>query len=250
MLYTDPFGHNFYQMNKLIFFFTFLVLISCKAKHYIEGTVLPVGRPEYERQIPTKSNYYIVEAFFKEWLNKCKPITESEFSNLDSIQKMCYETYESLMTDTSVLNVNLNLSNARYILVPNSISFGYATDYKKEYEIIFFDGINSKRIENFRPRLSFENKKILYYTKEYKDTLPSFAEKYGVGSFLEINCYLMSHFPKYLETAPCIQGITNIKNTNKYIIDYDYRNGFYQSLLEKQDDKWVKIEDLVHWESD
>jgi hypothetical protein len=229
-----------------------ILMISCKAKYVVINDIKPTFRADSERQIPKISDNKIVDSFFKTWSKKSEPITQIEFEQLDSLIQFGYEIYENLIIDTTFIGINPSHINSKYILLPNTFTIGYADNYRYEANIVFYDRLLSENIKDFRPRISFSNKQILYYTQKYQDTLPKFAEKYGVGGFIDIDkyAYLMSNIPRYYETTPVIRSVIKIKNTNEFCIDYDYRSRSYETIIKKENDKWIKIKDLTILEHD
>lgn len=222
-------------------------MISCKVKQVVITEAL---RPQFEKRVPNSSDYDTVDDFFKTWSKKSIPISQSEFDLLDSLVQFGYEIYEDLITDTSFIGINPQRLKAKYVLIPNTFYIGYAKKYRKEYDIVFYDSIESISINDFRPRVLFKEKQVLYYTEEYQDTLPKFAEKYGVGSFLVLNSNLMSTRLRYFETQPFINGVIQIKNTDEYCINYRCGSRIYETLVKKVNKKWIKIDDLTILESD
>jgi len=225
-------------------------MISCKAKQIRIIDIKPALRPQYENRIPNNSDKEIVDLFFKTWFIKSIPINSTEFNQLDTLTQFGYKTFEDLITDTTFIGINTRFIKAEYILIPNTFYIGYADNYRKEYDIVFYDSIKSISIEDFRPRINIDNKQILYYTNEYQDTLPKFAEKYGVGGFIVLKSYLMSNRLRYFETPPIISGVIKIRNTNEYCITYRYGSRSYKTLAKKENNKWIRIKDLTISESD
>ena len=252
-------------MNRLLIFSILIFLISCKAKQavYYDTNpslmkqdsvkffdILEGIRPQYENRFPSTSDYYIVDSFFKTWSDKSIPINQVEFDKLDSIEQLGYELYETLIADTSFIGIVSDKIKTKYILIPNTLNFGFADTYRFEYGIVFCDNIKSVTILNFRPRVSFDKKQILYYTKEYQDTLPKFSEKYGVAGFISVDSYLMTNYLRYFETAPVISGIVKILNSDEYIIRYKSGSRSYETVAKRENNKWIKINDLTILESD
>ena len=167
-----------------------------------------------------------------------------------NVTKFGYQIFEELMSENSLIGSTPRWIKAKYIVIPNTLDNGYADNYRKEYDIGFYDSIKSISIKDFRPRIYFNDKQILYYTKEYQDTLPKFAEKYGVGGFIVLNSYLMSNRLRCYETPPIISGVIRIKNTDEYCISYNNGSRSCETLVKKENNKWIKIKDLTILESD
>jgi len=153
-------------MNRLLIFIILIFLISCKAKQVGNYDTSPSFlrqdsvkffdivegiRPQYENRFPSSSDYDIVNTFFKTWSNESIPINQVEFNNLDTIERLGYELYETLITDTSFIGINPNKIKAKFILIPNTLNVGYADSYRFEYGIVFCDNMKSVTILNFRP---------------------------------------------------------------------------------------------------
>jgi hypothetical protein len=252
-------------MSRLLIFSILIFFVSCETKQVLLNNINPTiekhdsvsffdsidgFRLQYETRFPSSSDYFVVDSFFKIWANESTPINSVEFEELDSIERSGYQLYESLITDTSFIGINPDNVEAKYILIPNTLNFGYSDKYKLEYGIVFCDYIKYVSILNFRPRISFENKQILYYTRKYQEILPKFAEKHGVGGFINVDSYLMSNHLRYFETAPILIRIVSILNTDKYIVYYECKSRSYATLLKREVNKWIKIEDLSIIESD
>ncbi|MDR2037267.1 MAG: hypothetical protein LBQ60_05020 [Bacteroidales bacterium] len=237
-------------MNKLFLISTLILLVSCKSRQVVVTDIKSVVRSQYESRVPKDEDMATVNLFFDTWSGRSIPIDQREFEQLDTLEQLGYRIYEGLITDTTFIGINPRMINAGYILMPNTFYIGYADNYRKEYDFIVYDTIKSVTIKNFRPRITFEEKQILYYTKEYQSILPEFARKYGVGSFLYINSYLMSNHPVYLETEPVIKGVVKILNSNEYIISFRSGNHLYETLAKRENNRWIKIMDLTILTSD
>lgn len=237
-------------MNRIIQISILILLISCKAKQTVVYNVQPSIRPQLEKRVPGKKDFPVVQAFFEHWKDESVAISNTEYKKLDSVSKLGYDVFESLYTDTCFIGLNLDRLAAKYILVPNVLIVGIADSVRKELGFVFFDNLNQKVLDDFRPRITISDKPILYYTRSYKDTLPDFAERFGVGGFIRVDSYLMSNYPRYLETAPVIKGIIYLRNTDEYCIEYEAGSNLYQTLAKRVDDKWVKIKDLTILASD
>ena len=188
--------------------------------------------------------------FFKTWFSKSIPISTAEFNQLDTLTQFGYQVFEDLISDTSFIGINPQCIKSKYILMPNTFFIGFADSCVKKYDIVFNYNDKSISITDFRPRIYFDNKQILYYTREYQDTLPKFAEKYGVGGYIVLNSYLMSNRLRYFETPPVISGVLKIRNSDEYCISYKYGSRSYETLAKKVNDKWIRIKDLTILESD
>jgi hypothetical protein len=208
-------------MKRLLQISILILLISCKAKQTVIYDVKPSIRPQFEKRIPTKKDLPIVETFFSDWANEYSAISDTEYNNLDSISKLGYEVFESLYIDTCFIGLKLDKLNAKYILIPNQIRIGIADSVRKDLGFVFYDNINQLVLDDFRPRISIISNQTLYYTKVYQDTLPDFAERFGVGGFIKVDSYLMSNYPRYLETAPVIRGIIYLRKMDEYCIEYE-----------------------------
>jgi hypothetical protein len=227
-----------------------LLMVCCKTKQTVIHNAAPSIRPQLEKRIPDKKGYKIVEAFFETWSDKSSGISKNEFSKLDSISKLGYGLFESLFSDSGFIGLKRDRINAKYILLPNQIRIGIADSVRKESGFVYFDSLNLITLNNFNPRISIAGKQVLYYTKDYQDTLPGFAEKYGVGGFIQVDSYLMSNYPRYLETPPIIREIIFLRKTGEYCIQYEDDSNLYQTLAKKANGKWVKIKDLTILASD
>ena len=252
------------MVNKFLAICILFLLTGCKVKQvtnynnhhnqperkaeYIE--LQEVIHPQYERRIPAKNDYVIVDSFFRAWENKSIPISQEEFKKLDTLQKFGYETYKSLITDTTFIGINPKTVLAKYILIPNEIEAGYTGGCRFEAGIVFFDNLKTEIISDFRPGVSFEKKLILYFTREYQDILPKFAIKYGVGGFIVLDSYLMSNSLRFYETAPVITRVIKIINTDNYYILYKKGSRSYETLVQLKNNRWVRIRDFVITESD
>ena len=237
-------------MNKLLLIIGLIILISCKAKQIVIIDAKPDIRPQYETRKPNISDKEIVDLFFKTWFSKSIPISTIDFNQLDTLTKFGYQIFEELISDTSFIGINPRYIKSKYILIPNTFFIGFADNYNKKYDMVFYDSIKSVSINDFRPRIYFDNKQILYYTREYQDTLPKFSEKYGVGGYIILNSYLMSNRLRYFETPPVISGVIKIRNTDEYCISYRYGSRSYETLAKKENNKWIRIKDLTILESD
>lgn len=226
-----------------------ILLGSCRA-FYTEGVVVEsLTRPQYKKRMPNKDDSLIVDSFFKDWLTISNSITRGEYKGLDSVSRFGYEVYESLMIDTTFIGIGKGLPGFKYFLVPYEFRVGIAKNYTKKYGFLTFDSIETFVIKDFRPNLKIENQ-LLYFTDEYQDTLPKFAEKYGVGGYIRLDSYLMSNHLRYYETAPVIYGFTYLKDSGFYIIDYKEGSCSYETLVKRQASKWIKIKDLIILTSD
>ena len=193
-----------------------------------------------------------IKSFFDEWSKKSIPISQDEFDKLDTLEKFAYETFESIITDTSYIGIKPEEISGDYILLPNSITIGIANGYRKNVEWFVSDSLIKYELKNFRPRVFLKNKKTLYYTKEYQDTLPKLVEKYGVGSFIEIDryAYYMSNEPRYIETTPKINRIYKINSSNEVCIQYDSQSRSEYMLIKKMNKKWIVVWKFVTIEHD
>ncbi len=227
-----------------------ILLFSCTAKHTIIYDIKPLIRPQYERRVPNKTDYQTVEYFFEVWSNKSNCITDNEYNKLDSISRIGYEVFESLYSDSCFIGLKSDKLSAKYILIPNQLRVGIADGIRKDLGFVYYDSLELTILNDFKPRIHFPDKQILYYTKEYQDTLPKFAEKYGVGGFILVDSYLMSNYPRYLETAPIIREIVYLKKTDEFCIEYETGSNSYQTIVKRLDDKWIKIKDLTILASD
>ena len=227
-----------------------ILFICCIAKQSASQDIEPGLRPELENRRPSGNSIKIVEEYFSNWADKSVAISDKEFLQLDSITKLGYNIYEKLVTDTSLIGIRPKKINASYILLPNYLKVGIADSIRKDMGFAQYHNLEAAKISNFRPRAKFENKKILYYTKEYQESLPKFAENHGVKGFIVINSYLESNYPRYYETSPVIRSIIHIKGSNLYCIEYEIRSCEYQSLLKREGNRWVKIEDITITTSD
>lgn len=237
-------------MRAIIHILLFLIiLIGCTTKRKIIYDVKPARRPQYEKRIPSKSDSLTVDSFFKDWISASQPITKSEYDDLDSIEILGYEVYESLIRDTTFIGVGKGLQGFKYFLIPNIFRVSIAKNYNKKYDLVLYDSLETFVINDFRPKIEIDNQ-ILYFTKEYQDTLPKFAEKYGVGGFIRLDSYLMSNHLRYFETAPVINGFTYLTDSGFYIIDYKKGSNSYVTLVKRHENKWIKIEDLIILTSD
>ncbi len=233
-------------MKKAYIIFIVILLFSCKTNQpvYEYAEIIPIYRPNYQK-IPKNDEYKIVDFFFSKWAESSNQILEDEFSQLDSLEKMAYHTYESLFLDTTYIGFNINKVSAKYIIVPNSIIVGTADSIYGKYYEAFYHNLKKKRINNFRPRISLENTQPLYYTGDYKKQLPIIADKLGVGSFIHLSGFLRSGHPAFLETSPLIREIIyNKKKTNEACIKYEDRNEIYKTLIKEVNGKWIKVKDL------
>lgn len=237
-------------MKRILQISILILLFSCKAKQTVIYEVNPLIRPQYEKRVPNKKDYQTVEEFFKDWSYKSNCITDNESNKLDSISRFGYVVFESLYSDSCFIGLKADKLNTKYILIPNQLRIGTADSIKKDLGFVYYDSLVLTILKDFKPRIHFPDKQILYYTKEYQDILPKFAEKYGVGGFILVDSYLMSNYPRYLETAPIIREIVYLRKTDEFCIEYESGSNSYQTLVKRLDDKWIKIKDLTILASD
>lgn len=114
---------------------------------------------------------------FSDWNETIKPNT-TEFTEQNETIKAVYDIYKEFYKPLDLLKLgnwewgnDLN-SNCRYVVVQNKIF--YAVISSGNFDDFNWNSSHKDSIDNFRPRLNLDSKKILYLTTEYDDALNQF----------------------------------------------------------------------------
>lgn len=226
------------------------LIIAIIPLHSFSQELIDDVRVEHENRAPYGASVQIVRDYFNNWAKESIAISDNEYHTLDSINKMGYSVFEKLATDSNFIGININNIKDKYILLPGTIRVGIADNFKSKMNLPEYSNLKEIYINNFRPRVKFKNKVVIYYNHKYQASFPKFAEKHGVKGFLSINSYLMSNYPRYYETAPIIRSIIYIKSDNKYCIEYEEGSYEFLSLIKFKNGEWIKIEDISITTSD
>ncbi len=210
---------------------------------------------------------------FLEWNEKIKPNT-TEFIEQNDTIKAVFDVYKEFYKPLDLLKLgdwewgnNLN-SNCKYVAVQNKIF--YAVMLPDSFDDFSWNTSHKDSINNFRPPLNIDNKRILYLTTEYEKALNQFlgTESTEMGTpnimnpsrsdgesekrFEKIRPFipvLHGHWGGYwhLETHPVVGYILLDKTLTKAKIDFrvGYQGG--ETILEKQGNKWIIKKSNATW---
>jgi hypothetical protein len=210
---------------------------------------------------------------FLEWNKKVKPNT-TEFIEQNDTIKAVFDVYKEFYKPLDLLKLgdwewgnNLN-SNCKYVVVQNKIF--YAVMLPDSVDDFSWSTSHKDSINNFRPPLNIDNKKILYLTTEYEKALNQFlgTESTEMGTpnimnpsrpdgesekrFEMIRPFipvLHGHWGGYwhLETHPDVAYILLDKTLTKAKINFrvGYQGG--ETILEKQGNKWTIKKSEATW---
>jgi hypothetical protein len=210
---------------------------------------------------------------FLEWNENVKPNT-TEFIEQNDIIKAVFDVYKEFYKPLDLLKLgewewgnNLN-SNCKYVVVQNKIF--YAVMSPNKFDNFSWLTSHKDSINNFRPPLTLDSKKVLYLTTEYDKALNQFlgAESTEMGTpnimnpsrpagesekryemirpFIPV---LHGHWGGYwhLETHPDVNYILLNKTLTKAKIDFrvGYQGG--EATLEKRGNRWTIKKSEATW---
>jgi hypothetical protein len=210
---------------------------------------------------------------FLEWNKNVKPNT-TEFIEQNDTIKAVFDVYKEFYKPLDLLKLgdwewgnDLN-SNCKYVVVQNKIF--YAVMSPDSFDDFSWRTSHKDSINNFRPPLNIDSKKVLYLTTEYDKALNQFlgTESTEMGTpnimnpsrpegesekryeiirpFIPV---LHGHWGGYwhLETHPDVGVILLDKTLTKAKIDFrvGYQGG--EATLEKQGNKWIIKKSKATW---
>jgi len=207
--------------------------------------------------------------FLNEWSRIIKP-NELEDINRDITTKMVYDIYEAFYIPTSPFYKEMDIrfsEDCKYVVIQNKIEFNILPDSDfKKYESVLQ---KNDTLFNFKPRLKFEDKKVLYLTDEYNNAIKKFIDKdwdEGLipppplpdGTILEYKNrenFLDILMPVQMTvcltwdvlTHPEVHVIVINNSRTKAKVYFRYGQGGGESVLEKEDDIWIVKETKDTW---
>ncbi len=236
---------------------------------------------ELETSYKQKSNSKL-ENFLNNWNYDLKSNYPNDKIPNDTI-KIIYDVYNEFYKPFDLLELGnwewgneLN-SNSRFALIQNKIYYNIVSldsiksgENKYKFEIEKEQILKKDSIIDFRPKLFFENHKVLFLTPEYKIALNKFlgtqSTKLGRPNIMSVSRpkkqsqkrysfirpylpILHGHWGDYwnIETSPIIYGFYLSKNLDQAKILYivGYQGG--ETYLVKENGKWIIKESKATW---
>lgn len=192
-------------------------------------------------RVPSFLFRHKVEKYFDKWHAASKPIDKEDLRNLDSISRLGYDIYESLMSDSVYEH-----KDYEYIVVPNRLKITLLSCSSLDSCLkspFFFENndsvCSSVEITDFRPQV--KNRKCLYLTNKYQKHFYRFSAMYGVKPYVLINSPLMHGGDRYMETSPFVDEIKVYKNSNIVSIVYSFGTSDYESFFKYDNNKLIFI---------
>lgn len=272
------------QLKIFIIIAVFGALISCRENHENKKnstSVLDTCRPVYsisklndKFEFAFKNNSLdTLEQIFVDWNKTLKPNTREFMEQNDTI-KAVFTVYKEFYMPLDLLKLgnwewgNKLNSDCKYVLVQNKIF--YSIVESGNFDDFSWQSSRIDSIENFRPPLNLDYKKVLYLTSEYNKSLNQFlgteSTKMGdpnimnpsrpageseiryemIRPFIPI---LHGHWGGYwhLETHPYVSRILFNKNLTEANINFrvGYQGG--EATLKKTLNGWIISESKSTW---
>lgn len=240
----------------------------------------------------------MLEQFFENWRNEKTPITDEEFSKLSDVEKdvydLFYEFYDPFnLNKLSSFNGEIEkYKDEKYVIINPRIKYNYVStlndsemvniylakhftkeeisnlnDYYlnnlyKGYHMLVWaeqDYYCEGLINDFRPKVKFENARPLFQKSEYDSLITRFVGYtfyftdsqgklvgYSKDKLSFVNS-LIAIFHQtenwYIVTSPDVKAITFDNNRNTAKLVYSSAGHMGMSTFKKENGKWVFVKD-------
>jgi hypothetical protein len=144
--------------------------LSLPARTVLDAAPMERAQAQLLRAYESGSDAGLLQ-FLDEWHRQVLPDRETSHDHVTrdvyAVYRELYSPFDLSRIDRRALDASL-YSHVRYVIVQKSIAFGIAGFFDDETPV------SHEAIVEFRPRLAFENVKVLYLTDTYEKILLEF----------------------------------------------------------------------------